>query len=53
DYHDCHQTRLPTMTSNSRICHMATTLINSMPNILKIPFISSNNFSVFKSGLIS
>ncbi|CAG8724120.1 13865_t:CDS:1, partial [Cetraspora pellucida] len=53
DYHDCHQTRLPTMTSNNRICHMATTLINSTSNILKIPFISSNNISLFESGLIS
>ncbi|CAG8818454.1 23235_t:CDS:2, partial [Dentiscutata erythropus] len=53
DYHNCHQTRLPTITSNSKICHIATTLINSMSNVLKIPFISSNNFSVFKSGLIS
>ncbi|CAG8464012.1 21243_t:CDS:2 [Cetraspora pellucida] len=41
------------MTSNNRICHMTTTLINNMPDILKISFVSSNNISLFKSGLIS
>ncbi|CAG8658306.1 11059_t:CDS:1 [Dentiscutata erythropus] len=41
------------MTSNSRICYIKTTLINSIPNVLKILFISSNNYSLFKTGLIS
>jgi hypothetical protein len=54
DYHDCHQTRMPTMTSTDKICHMATTLINSS-SLLAIPYLSPNNnhSPYWNNGLIN
>ena len=54
DYHDCYQTRIPTTTSSDKICHMATTLVNSS-NLLAIPYFSpDNNRGLFwNNGLIN
>ena len=47
DYHDCHTTRIPDMSTKSKINHMATTLLNTP----QIPAILSNT-PVHQNGLL-
>jgi len=48
DYHDICTNRIPDMSTNSKILHMATTLINTPPNIPAI----LNNVNVHQTGLL-
>jgi len=48
DYHDIRTNRIPDMSTNSKILHMATTLINTPPNIPAI----LNNVNVHQTGLL-
>jgi hypothetical protein len=45
DYHDLHESRIPSITSINRISHMATTLLNTS-SIAPIPLFTSNLFSI-------
>ena len=51
DFHDCHQSNIPNITSSSQICHMATTLIN-IPKIPTVPSYSPDNNKIHQNGLI-
>jgi len=51
DFHDCHQSNIPNITSASQICHMATTLINTL-KISTIPSHSPDNKKIHQNGLI-
>ena len=48
DYHDIRTNRIPDMSTNSKILHMATTLINTSPNIPAI----LNNVNIHQTGLL-
>ena len=41
DYHDLHESRIPSVTSINRISHMATLLLNTS-NIPSVPLFTSN-----------
>ena len=51
DYHDCHEIKVPNITSLQRICHMCTTLINT-PNIPPVPIKSNGDLSIYRNGLL-
>jgi len=51
DFHDCHQSNIPNITSSSQICHMATTLIN-ISKIPAVPSYSPDNNKIHQNGLI-
>jgi hypothetical protein len=46
DYHNIHRRNQPTLLKTHDINHFVTILLNSNPNIPKIPFYSSNNISI-------
>ena len=45
DYHDLHESRIPSVTSIDRISHMATLLLNTS-NVTPIPLFTPNSFSI-------
>jgi len=46
DYHNIHRRNQPTLVKTHDTNHFITILLNSNPNILKIPYYSSNNIPV-------